>query len=185
MIDDLHAETKSAMESSLEALRRDLKRIRTGRASLALLDGIMVEYYGSPTPINQLATLSIPEPRQIVIQPWDSQAVPDIEKAILKSELGLTPMNDGKVVRIMLPPLTEERRRELVKVVKKMGEEFKVQIRNHRRDANEMIKEMKKEKAVTEDEMRKGQERIQNTTDECITKVDGIVGEKEKEIMEI
>jgi len=185
MIDDLHAETKSAMEHSLEALRRDLKRIRTGRASLALLDGIMVDYYGSPTPINQLATLSIPEPRQIVIQPWDSQAVPDIEKAILKSELGLNPMNDGKVVRIVLPPLTEERRRELVKVVKKMGEEFKVQIRNHRRDANEMIKEMKKEKAVTEDEMRKGQERIQKTTDESITKVDGIVGEKEKEIMEI
>ncbi len=185
MIDDLHEEMKEAMEGSLKALRRDLTRIRTGRASLALLDGIMVDYYGSPTPVNQLATLSIPEARQIVIQPWDSHAVQDIEKAILKSELGLTPMNDGKIVRIVLPPLTEERRRELVKVVKKMGEEFKVQIRNHRRDANEMLKEMKKEKEVTEDEMRKGQERVQKTTDECIAAVDGIVGDKEKEIMEI
>lgn len=185
MIDDLHEEMKTDMESSLQALRRDLRRIRTGRASLALLDGIMVDYYGSSTTINQLATLSIPEARQIVIQPWDSHAVADIEKAILKSELGLTPMNDGKIVRIVLPPLTEERRRELVKVVKKMGEEFKVQIRNHRRDANELLKEMKKEKEITEDEMRKGQERIQKTTDECIAGVDGIVGEKEKEIMEI
>ena len=185
MIDDLHEEMKSGMEGSLKALRRDLTRIRTGRASLALLDGIVVDYYGSPTPINQLATLSIPEARQIVIQPWDSQAVPEIEKAILKSELGLTPMNDGKIVRIVLPPLTEERRRELVKVVKKMAEEFKVQIRNHRRDANEMLKELKKEKEVTEDEMRKGQERVQKTTDEYISGVDAIVGDKEKEIMEI
>ncbi len=139
MIDDLHAETKAAMDKSIEALQKDLRRIRTGRASLALLDGIMVDYYGSSTPINQLATLSIPEARQIVIQPWDSHAVPDIEKAILKSELGLTPMNDGKVVRISLPPLTAERRKELVKIVKKMGEEYKVQIRNHRRDANESV----------------------------------------------
>jgi ribosome recycling factor len=185
MIDDLHDEMESSMEKSAEALQRDLKRIRTGRASLALLDGIMVDYYGSPTPINQLATLSIPEARQIVIQPWDSQAVPEIEKAILKSELGLTPMNDGKLIRIVLPTLTEERRRELVKVVKRMGEDFKVQIRNHRRDANEMLKEMKKEKEIGEDEMRKGQERVQKTTDDHISKVDGIVNEKEKEIMEI
>lgn len=185
MIDELHDEMESSMERSAEALQRDLKRIRTGRASLALLDGIMVDYYGSPTPINQLATLSIPEARQIVIQPWDSQAVPEIEKAILKSELGLTPMNDGKLIRIVLPTLTEERRRELVKVVKRMGEDFKIQIRNHRRDANEMLKEMKKEKEIGEDEMRKGQERVQKTTDDYISKVDGIVNEKEKEIMEI
>ena len=185
MIDELHDEMEASMAKSVEALQRDLKRIRTGRASLALLDGIMVDYYGSPTPINQLATLSIPEARQIVIQPWDSQAVPDIEKAILKSELGLTPMNDGKLIRIVLPALTEERRRELVKVVKRMGEDFKVQIRNHRRDANEMLKEMKKEKEIGEDEMRKGQERVQKTTDDNISKVDEIVNEKEKEIMEI
>jgi ribosome recycling factor len=185
MIDDLHTETKAAMDKSIEALQKDLRRIRTGRASLALLDGIMVDYYGSATPINQLATLSIPEARQIVIQPWDSHAVPDIEKAILKSELGLTPMNDGKVVRIVLPPLTAERRKELVKIVKKMGEEFKVQIRNHRRDANELFKEMKKDKEISEDDLHKAQERVQKTTDDAIAKVDVIVVEKENEIMEI
>lgn len=185
MIDELHSELKASMEKSIDALQRDLKRIRTGRASLALLDGIMVDYYGSSTPINQLATLSIPEPRQIAIQPWDSKAVPDIEKAILKSELGLNPNNDGKVVRIVLPPLTEDRRKELVKVVKKMGEEFKVQLRNHRRDANELLKEMKKEKQISEDDLRKEQERVQKTLDGYITKVDAVVADKESEIMEI
>ncbi len=185
MIEEVHSELKASMDKSIDSLQKDLKRIRTGRASLALLDGLMVNYYGSATPINQLATLSIPEPRQIVIQPWDSQAVPDIEKAILKSELGLTPMNDGKVVRINLPPLTAERRKELVKLVKKMGEEFKVQLRNHRRDANEMYKEMKKEKTLSEDDLHKAQEKVQKTTDEFIAKVDVIIGEKEAEIMEI
>ncbi|MEW6531087.1 MAG: ribosome recycling factor [Thermodesulfobacteriota bacterium] len=185
MIDDMHKDMTEGMTKSIEILKRDLKRIRTGRASPALLDGIMVDYYGSPTPINQLATLSVPEPRQIIIQPWDSQALPDIEKAILKSELGLNPMNDGKIVRISLPPLTEERRKELVKVVKKMAEEFKVQVRNHRRDANEMLKDLKKEKEITEDDLRKGQDKVQKTTDEYIAKVDEIVAEKEKEIMEI
>lgn len=185
MIDEVHSELKSSMDKSIDALQKDLKRIRTGRASLALLDGIMVNYYGSPTPINQLATLSIPEPRQIVIQPWDSQAVPDIEKAILKSELGLTPMNDGKVVRINLPPLTAERRKELVKLVRKMGEEFKVQLRNHRRDANEMYKEMKKDKEISEDDLHKAQEKVQKTTDEYISKIDGVTSQKESEIMEI
>jgi len=185
MIDEIHDEMKSGMDKSIEALQKDLRRIRTGRASLALLDGIMVDYYGSATPINQLASLSIPEPRQIVIQPWDSNAIQDIEKSIQKSELGLNPMNDGKVVRIVLPPLTAERRKELVKLVKKMAEEFKVQIRNHRRDANEMLKELKKEKTIAEDDMHKGQERVQKTTDTYIGKVDGIVVEKEAEIMEI
>lgn len=185
MIDDLHNDMKANMEKSVEALRRDLRRIRTGRASLALLDGLMVDYYGVATPINQLATLSIPEARQILIQPWDSKAVPDIEKAILKSELGLTPSNDGKIVRIVLPPLTAERRKELVKVVKKMAEEYKVQVRNHRRDANEMLKDLKKEKEISEDDMHKGQEVVQKSTDDFIAKVDKILGEKEAEIMEI
>lgn len=185
MIDDAHAEMEASMKKSVDALRKDLNRIRTGRASLALLDGIMVDYYGSSTPIHQLASLSIPEPRQIVIQPWDSQAIQDIEKALHKSELGLTPMNDGKVIRISLPPLTAERRKELVKVVRKMGEEFKVQIRNHRRDANDLLKDLKKEKEISEDEQRKGQERIQKTTDQYIAKVDEVVAEKEAEIMEI
>jgi ribosome recycling factor len=185
MIDDLYKEMKASMDKSVEALRRDLKRIRTGRASLALLDGLMVDYYGSATPINQLASLSIPEARQIVIQPWDTKALSDIEKAILKSELGLNPSNDGKLVRIVLPPLTAERRRELVKVVKKMAEEYKVQVRNHRRDANEMLKDMKKEKTISEDDMHKAQESVQKTTDEYISRVDAILAEKEAEIMEI
>jgi ribosome recycling factor len=185
MIDDIHKDMKASMEKSIEALQKDLKRIRTGRASLALLDGLMVDYYGTPTPVNQLATLSIPEARQIFIQPWDSQAVPDIEKAILKSELGLTPSNDGKLVRINIPPLTAERRKELVKIVKKMGEEYKVQVRNHRRDANEMLKELKKDKQISEDDLHKAQDRVQKTTDELITRVDKVMSEKESEIMEI
>jgi len=173
------------MDKSVEALQKDLKRIRTGRASLALMDGIIADYYGSPTPINQLATLSIPEPLQILIQPWDSKAIPDIEKAILKSELGLNPMNDGKLIRIVLPPLTAERRKELVKVVKKMAEEFKVQTRNHRRDANEILKDMKKEKDISEDDLHKAQERVQKTTDAVILQIDAIMAEKEAEIMEV
>lgn len=185
MIDDIVKDMTSSMEKSVDALNRDLKRIRTGRASLALLDGIVVDYYGTPTPVNQLATLSIPEPRQIVIQPWDSRAVPDIEKAILKSELGLNPMNDGKLVRIVLPPLTEERRRELVKVVKRMSEDFKVQVRNHRRDANELLKELKKDKEISEDDLRRAQEKVQKTTDDYVAKLDAMAVEKEKEIMEI
>jgi len=185
MIEEIHSEMKASMDKSIEAFQKDLKRIRTGRASLALLDGLMVDYYGTPTPVNQLATLSIPEARQIFIQPWDSQAVPDIEKAILKSELGLTPSNDGKVVRINIPPLTAERRRELVKVVKKMGEEYKVQVRNHRRDANEMLKELKKDKQIAEDDLHKAQDRVQKTTDELISRVDKVMSEKEAEIMEI
>jgi ribosome recycling factor len=176
---------KDSMDKTIDVLNKDLKRIRTGRASLALLDGIMVDYYGSPTPINQLATLSIPEARQILIQPWDNQALGEIEKAILKSELGLNPSNDGKLIRIILPPLTAERRKELVKLVKKMGEEFKVQIRRLRRDANEMLKDLKKEKEITEDDMHRGQEIVQKETDESISKVDKIVEEKEAEIMEI
>ena len=185
MIDDLHKETKASMEQSADAFRRELKRIRTGRASLALLDGIVVQYYGTPTPINQLATLSIPEPRQIVIQPWDAGALQEIERAILKSELGLTPTNDGKVVRIVLPPLTADRRKDLVKLVRKLGEEFKVQVRNHRREANETLKEMKKEKEISEDDLHKAQELVQKTTDQYIAKMDGIIAEKEAEIMEI
>ena len=183
MIDDLHKETKDSMESAAEAFRKELKRIRTGRASLALLDGLMVQYYGSATPINQLATLSIPEPRQIVIQPWDQGALGEIERAILKSELGLTPTNDGKVVRIVLPPLTADRRKDLVKLVRKMGEEYKV--RNHRRDANETLKEMKKEKEISEDDLHKAQELVQKATDQYIAKMDSIMAEKEAEIMEI
>lgn len=185
MIDDLITDMKDSMNKTVDVLNKDLKRVRTGRASLALLDGIMVDYYGSPTPINQLATLSIPEARQILIQPWDTQALAEIEKAIMKSELGLNPSNDGKLIRIILPPLTAERRKELVKLVKKMGEDFKVQIRRLRRDANDMLKDLKKDKEITEDDMHRGQEMVQKETDQFITRVDEIVEEKEAEIMEI
>lgn len=185
MLNDIYADAQDRMRKALESLDQDYKRVRTGRASVALVDGLRVEYYGTSTPLNQLATLTIPEPRTIMIQPWDSTIIGDIEKAILKSELGLTPMNDGKIVRINIPPLTAERRRDLVKIIRKMSEETKVAVRNIRRDINEMIKELKKEKEISEDEQFRAQEETQKITDEFIKKVDAVFGTKEKEILEI
>ena len=173
------------MGKSIESLKREYSRLRTGRASISLLDGIRVSYYDTPTPLNQMASLAVPEPRLIVIQPWDKTAIEDIEKAILKSELGLTPMNDGKVIRISIPPLTEERRKELVKVARKMSEENKVAIRNIRRDANEMLKDLKKEKEISEDDLFRSQEEVQKATDQFISQVDELCAAKEKEILEI
>ncbi len=184
MIEDTKKEAKEAMDKAIVALQRDFNRVRTGRASLSILDGVRADYYGVPTPLNQMASLSIPEPRLILIQPWDPKTCETIEKALLKSDLGLTPMNDGKVVRISIPPLTEERRKELVKVVRKMGEETKVAVRNARRDANEMLKEFKKEGEISEDDSFRGQEQIQKITDEYVAKVDELIEAKEKEIME-
>jgi ribosome recycling factor len=152
---------------------------------LSLLDGIKVDYYGSPTPLNQVASFSIPESRQILISPWDPGALNSIEKAILKSELGLTPNNDGKLIRINIPPLTEERRKELVKLVKKMGEDAKIKLRNARRDTNEQLKALKKENSISEDELFKEQGEVQKLTDEYIKRTDEIIVAKEKEIMEI
>ena len=152
MLDDIYEDLTDRMERTLEALDRDLKKVRTGRASVSLLDGIRVDYYHTPTPLNQLASVSVPEARLLMIQPWDPQIIGDIEKAILRSDLGLTPMNDGKIIRISIPPLSEERRKELVRVVKKMAEESKVALRNIRRDANDMIRDLKKEKEISEDE---------------------------------
>jgi len=173
------------MGQSIETLKREYSRLRTGRASISLLDGIRVSYYDSPTPLNQMASLAVPEPRLIVIQPWDKTAIEDIEKAILKSELGLTPINDGKVIRISIPSLTEERRKELVKVARKMSEDNKVAIRNIRRDANEMLKDLKKEKEITEDDLYRSQEEVQKATDQFISQVDELCAAKEKEILEI
>lgn len=184
MIDETKQEAKEAMEKSLAALGREFNRVRTGRATPALLEGVRADYYGSPTPLNQMAGVSIPEPRLILIQPWDPKSCEAIEKAILKSDLGLTPMSDGKVVRISIPPLTEERRKELVKVVRKMGEDCKVAIRNARRDANELLKEYKKEGEISEDDSFRGQEQVQKLTDEYVAKVDEVLAEKEKEILE-
>lgn len=173
------------MSRSVEVLRKEFSSIRTGRASLALLDGIIVNYYDTPTPLQQLASLSIPESRQILIQPWEQKIVPDIEKAILKSDLGLTPSNDGKTIRISIPPLTEERRKLLVKTVKKKAEEAKVSVRNIRRDTNEEIKKLEKEKHISEDIVKKLQDEIQKITDSYIDKVDEVLSLKEKEIMEV
>jgi len=185
MVDEIFEDLKDRMGKSIESLKREYSRLRTGRASISLLDGIRVSYYDTPTPLNQMASLAVPEPRLIVIQPWDKTAIEDIEKAILKSELGLTPINDGKVIRISIPPLTEERRKELVKVARKMSEENKVAIRNIRRDANEMLKDLKKEKEITEDDLYRSQEEVQKATDQFISQVDELCAAKEKEILEI
>lgn len=178
-------ELKEGMEKAIAALEKSLGKVRTGRASLALLDGIRVEYYGTPTPLNQVASLSIPESRLIVISPWDNSVLGAIEKAIQKSDLGLMPINDGKLIRLAIPALTEERRRELVKVVRKMAEECKVKQRNARRDANEQLKDLKKDNEISEDELYAFQEDVQKTTDRYIEKTDAILAAKEKEVMEI
>jgi ribosome recycling factor len=173
------------MESSIDAYRRDLSKIRTGRASLSLFDGIKVESYGSKMPLNQVATLTIPENRLIMIQPWDTQLIGPIEKEIQKANLGLTPANDGKVIRISIPQLTEERRKDLVKQVKKISEEFRVAIRNHRRDAIDTLKRQKKDKEISEDDLFSLQDTAQKETDKYIKQIDGIMADKEKEVMEV
>ena len=173
------------MDQSVAVLRKELSKLRTGRASTALLEHVMVEYYGATTPLNQLATLSAPEPRLLVIQPYDRNAMKEIEKSILKADLGLTPSNDGKVIRVPIPQLTEERRRELVKHVRRIGEEFRVSIRNHRRLAMEQLKDSEKKKEITADEAKHGQERIQKITTEYISRIDKIVKAKEDEVMEV
>jgi len=184
MIESIYQETEESMGKSVEALKNELKRLRTGRASLAILDGIKVDYYGTITPLNQMATLAVPESRLITIQPWDASVIKDIEKAILKSDLGLTPSSDGKIIRISIPQLTEDRRKELVKVVHKVCEEHKVSIRNFRRDSNDLMKSMKKEGEVSEDDAYKAQDQVQKITDEHIKLIDECFTEKEKEILE-
>jgi ribosome recycling factor len=184
MIDSIYEETRESMEKSVDALKRDLKRLRTGRASLSILDGIKVDYYGTMTPLNQMATLAVPESRLITIQPWDISVIKNIEKALLKSDLGLTPSNDGKIIRIAIPPLTEERRKELVKVVHKMCEDYKISLRNIRRDSNDLLKSMKKDGEISEDDLYKAQDQIQKITDEQIKLIDVCFQDKEKEILE-
>ncbi len=185
LIAEVLEEGRESMQKAIEALKRELGRVRTGRASLSLLDGVKVDYYGVPTPLNQVASLSVPESRMIVIQPWDNNMLGEIEKAINKSDLGVNPTNDGKQIRLVMPRPTEERRRELVKVVKKMGETSKVGIRACRRDCIDMLKTMEKDKEITEDENKKGQDEVQKLTDEFVGKVDEIVELKEQEVMEI
>ena len=183
MKDEVLNETRRKMDKVLEAMARDLSRVRTGRASVALLEGIKVECYGTTMPLDQVSSLAAPESRLLTIQPWDSSVLGDIEKAILKSDLGLNPVNDGKIIRLPIPALTTERRKDLVKIVKKMEEEAKVALRNVRREANEDFKEMKKEKLLAEDDAHRGQDEVQKITDEYTKKVEVQAAEKEKEIM--
>jgi ribosome recycling factor len=185
MVDDLFHDAEHKMERSLAALRKDLSRIRTGRASLALLEGITVDYYGTPTPLNQVATLAVPESRLITIQPWDKAQLGLIEKSIQRSDLGLTPVNDGKIIRLAIPPLTAERRKDLVKQVKKIGEEAKIALRNVRREGNDALREREKAKQISEDDWRRSQEQMQKLTDRYITQVDDILSAKEHEILEV
>lgn len=184
MKDEILSEMRQKMNKTAEALERDFRRIRTGRASTALLEGIKVDCYDTQMPLEQVASIAVPESRLINIQPWDLSIIGDIEKAILKSELGLTPANDGKIIRISIPPLTEERRKELARLAKKMAEENRISIRNLRREANEMFKELKTEKEIPEDEFFKSQDDVQKITDAFIKKIDEITSRKEKEIIE-
>ena len=173
------------MEKALDALKKDLGSIRTGRASLSIFDGIMVDYFGTPTPLSHVATLSVPESRLITIQPWDPKVISDIERAIQKSDLGINPGNDGKIIRIAIPTLTEERRKEIVKQVHKRGEDAKISLRNIRRDGNDEMKKLEKEAHLSEDDTKRALEEIQNTTDSFIKKVDETVVHKEEEVMEV
>jgi ribosome recycling factor len=172
------------MKRAIDATLKNFNSVRTGRASISLVEGIQADYHGTMTPLNQLASLAVPERRMITIQPWDPKAVPAIEKAILKSDLGITPTNDGKMIRLTIPTLTEERRKDLVKVIHKMAEEGRVIIRNHRRDANDALKKMEKAKQISEDDVRKGTEQTQDLTNKMIKSLDELLAKKEKEIME-
>jgi ribosome recycling factor len=185
MIADVKSKTRAVMVKALEAFKRDLTKVRTGRASLALLDDIRVDYYGTPTPLNQVGALAVPEPRLITIQPWEKNLVSEIEKAILKSDLGLNPTSDGQVIRLIFPPLTEERRKDMVKQVKRMGEDAKVAVRNARREANDALKKLEKDKEISEDELKRGEKEIQEVTDDFVARVDQVVADKEKDLMEI
>jgi ribosome recycling factor len=181
----VYEEANSAMDKSIRSLRAELQKIRTGRASTAILDGIQVDYYGTPTPLNQLANLGTPDPRLIVVSPYDKGAMGEIEKAILASDLGLTPNNDGKVIRIPIPPLTEERRKELVKHVHRLAEDHKVGVREGRRDALSMLKDLESEGTVPADDRRREEKRIQALTDDHVKKIDAITAQKEEEILQV
>jgi ribosome recycling factor len=185
MIADVKSNTNAGMGKALESFKRDLSRVRTGRASLALLDSVQVDYYGTPTPLNQVGSLAVPEPRLITIQPWEKNLIGEIERAILKADLGLNPTSDGQLIRLVFPPLTEERRKEMVKQVKRMGEDAKVVVRNARREANDALKKLEKDKEISEDELKRGEKEIQEVTDDYVARVDQVIAEKEKDLMEI
>ncbi len=184
MFEETMKNLEDHMEKTLKVLGDEFSQLRTGRASSALVDSITVDYYGTSTPLNQMATISTPEPRMLIVQPWDQSAIGEIEKAILKSELGIVPQNDGKFIRLPIPSLTEERRKELVKLANKYGEDTKVAVRNVRRQGMDDLKQAEKDKKISEDDHKKGQQKIQELTDAYVKKVDEIVGQKSKEILE-
>jgi len=185
MIDEVTSDLQAEMNNTIESLQRDLLRVRTGRANPDLIGGVMVNYYGSDTALNKLATVSAPESRLLVVQPFDQSAIGDIEKAIRNADLGLSPMNDGKVVRVPIPELTEERRRDLVKQVRKEAESHRIGCRNHRRDAKDLLKALHTDKEIGDDELRKGQDEIQKITDAAIARIDEVVKAKEDEVMAV
>jgi ribosome recycling factor len=184
-ISDILKDAEHRMKKSVEITRQELARIRTGRATTALLDGIKVDYYGQNLPITKVANVSVADPHLLTVTPWDKSLLPVIEKAILTSDMGLNPINDGNIIRIPIPPLTEERRRELVKLVKKFCEEGKIAIRNVRRDANEHLRKIEKEQHISEDERRRAEEQVQKLTDKYVKEIDALFEQKEKEIMEV
>jgi ribosome recycling factor len=184
MLEDIYADLKTRMEKAIATLEKEFQKIRTGRATPAILDGLSASYYGAKTPITQMASVTVPEPRLLILAPWDLSAIGEIEKVILKSELGLTPQNDGKVIRIAIPALSQERRKELSKQVRKLSEETKVTLRGIRRDANELLKELKKSKEISEDQQSRAETQVQKLTDEFVAKADQAAGAKEKDILE-
>jgi ribosome recycling factor len=179
------ASMKTNMDKSVESLRKEYQKVRTGRATTALLDDIKVTYYDVPTPLNQVASLSIPEARVMIIQPWEVKLIPVIEKAILNANIGLTPTNDGKVIRLSMPPLTEERRKEIVKMLRKMAEDAKIAMRNIRRDGNDELKKLEKDKKISEDELKRAEKEVQDVTNSFVSKIDEVLALKEKEVMEV
>lgn len=184
-MDTLFLDTEDRMSKAVGSLEKEFAKLRTGRATTALVDSIKADYYGTPTPISQMASVTVPDSRTITIQPWDKSGFSAVEKALLKSDLGLTPVNDGKIIRIAIPPLTEERRKELVKLARKYTEDAKVAVRNVRRDANDALKKMEKEKLISEDERKKSEEDVQKMTDKFVAQLDKVTSAKEKEILEI
>ncbi len=175
----------TALNAALEALKRDLGKVRTGRANPAMLDGIRVDYYGTPTPLTQMSSVQVPDARLLTVKPWDKSALGAIEKAISEADIGINPQSDGEIIRLPIPPLTEERRKEYVKIARNKGEDARIAIRNGRRDANELLKEVQKDGAMSEDDLRKALEKVQNETDKAIAKVEEILAKKEKEILEV
>ena len=185
MYNDVLKEAKDGMNKAVDSLKKELTKVRTGRASISLLDDVRVDYYGTPTPLSQVGTLAVPEPRLITIQPWEKNIIPEIEKSIMKADLGLNPASDGQIVRIAIPALTEDRRKEMAKLAKSIGENAKISVRNARRDANDMLKQMEKDKDISEDDLKRGEKEVQDLTDAFVKQIDEIVINKEKEVMEI